>query len=61
MTTIFGTIKLQQEVYRDGMAAFEDELTLDDCPYSKGDTLEILWTTGWESANDLARVARKVP
>lgn len=52
--TLFETMKAQQDVYRDGMQAFADEIDIDECPHDPQSTFGILWAQGWESAAGLA-------
>lgn len=54
--TLFETLNLQQEVYREGMRAFDEEIGMDECPYDADSTFGILWAQGWESAAGLAEI-----
>ena len=53
---IFAIAVQQQEVYREGMRAFEEEIGIEECPYDSQSTFGILWTTGWESMAGLAEI-----
>jgi hypothetical protein len=57
---IFDAMAFQQSVYKDGMAAFDDEIALDECPYEADSTHGILWAEGWEQAAYIAERESKM-